>query len=268
MTKNFPITSGPPNGSLILHGGGNITCSIDIFLKLAGGSDSTLIYIPTAFSDEELKGPRKSDLNPTCAAQRFGFKKAHVLHTRDRNLANSNEFIKPIQGATAVWFTGGRQWRLADSYLNTKMHEELDKLLQRGGVIAGSSAGATIQGSYLVRGDTESNIKMIGDHQQGFGFITNIAIDQHHLIRNRQYDMFDVIEMHPELLGIGIDIDTCIVVQDKEFTVIGRTYVSIYDRTFFSEEREMLYELSDGERMFYLLGHGSRYNMEIRRVIK
>lgn len=268
MTKSSPITSGPPNGSLILHGGCDITCCIDIFLNLAGGADSRLIYIPTAFSDEELKGPRKSDLDPTYAAQRFGFKKSHVLHTRDRNLADSNEFVKPIQDASAVWFTGGRQWRLADSYLNTRTQEELNELLQRGGVIAGSSAGATIQGSYLVRGDTDSNIKMIGDHQQGFGFITNIAIDQHHLIRNRQYDMFEVIEKHPKLLGIGIDIDTCIVVQDKEFTVIGRTYVAIYDGTFLSEGRNMPYELSDGERMFYLLGHSRRYNMEIRRVIK
>ncbi len=63
----------------------------------------------------------------------------------------------------STYFTGGRHWRIADSYLNTKVHEELLKLLDRGGVIAGSSAGATIQGSYLARGDTKNNQIMMGD---------------------------------------------------------------------------------------------------------
>ena len=58
---------------------------------------------------------------------------------------------------------GGRQWRIADGFLNTKAHDEMFKLLDRGGVIAGSSAGATIQGSYLARGDSRNNQIMIID---------------------------------------------------------------------------------------------------------
>ena len=114
---------------------------------------------------------------------------------------------------TFVWFTGGRQWRLADSYLGTKVEEELWALLGRGGVIGGSSAGATIQGSYLARGDTKTNTIMMGDHDEGFGFLKNTAIDQHLLRRNRQFDLIEIIEAWPELLGIGIDENTAIVVQ-------------------------------------------------------
>lgn len=77
-----------------------------------------------------------------------------------------------------VWFNGGRQWHLADSYLNTKTHEAFWDVLQRGGVIGGSSAGATIQGSYLARGDTSGNTIMMGDHTEGLGFLKNTAIGQ------------------------------------------------------------------------------------------
>jgi len=65
-------------------------------------------------------------------------------------------FVAPLQNANAVWFGGGRQWRLVDSYKNTKTEIMIGKVLERGGVVGGSSAGATIQGSYLARGDTET----------------------------------------------------------------------------------------------------------------
>jgi cyanophycinase len=78
-------------------------------------------------------------------------------------------------------------------------------------VVGGSSAGATIQGSYLVRGDTKSNQIMMGDHEQGFGYIKNVAIDQHVLARNRQFDLYEIMRKHPELLGLGIDENTAIV---------------------------------------------------------
>ena len=58
---------------------------------------------------------------------------------------------------------------------------------------------------YMVRGDTNENTIMMGDHEEGFGFIRNVTIDQHLLTRNRQFDLIEVIEAHPELLGIGID---------------------------------------------------------------
>ena len=152
-----------------------------------------------------------------------------MIHTYDRRKADTDSFAAPIREAQGVWFTGGRQWRLADSYLDTKVHEALIELLERDGVIGGSSAGATILGSYLARGDTSSNTIMMGDHEEGLDFIHNVAIDQHLLRRNRQFDLLEVIEAKPELLGIGIDEDTAIVVRDNQFEVIGKSYVVIYD---------------------------------------
>jgi cyanophycinase len=166
-----------------------------------------------------------------------------------------------------VWFSGGRQWRHADSYLNTKAHEAFKGVLERGGVIAGTSAGASVQGSFLARGDSRTNLLVIGDHRVGLGFMSNVAIDQHILPRNRLFDMFEILDEHPELLGIGIDEYTAIVVKKNKFTVIGPSYVAIYDGTIWSEEKDSIYPAEKGERVFYLLRNGNEYDLTKRKVI-
>jgi len=200
-----------------------------------------------------------------------------ILHTRNRSEANSEEFVKPITKASGLWFTGGRQWRLADSYLNTRTHEEIKRLLERGGVVGGSSAGASIMGSYLVRGDTKTNTVMMGDHEQGLSLITNCAIDQHLLALNRQFDIFEILMVHPDLLGIGLDENTAIVVHNDEFEVIGESFVAIYDGTYcqfvrdksdWSIETPEIKTLPDGSEQFYLLSRGRKYSLSQRRVIE
>lgn len=214
---------GPKKGSLVIVGGGNIPASIsDKFIELAGGKDANFVYIPTALEDEGIAR------NPDRGL--FGLKNVTVLHTRDRKIADSEEFIAPLRQASGVWFGGGRQWRLVDSYLNTLFQKELVKLLQRGGVIGGTSAGATIQGSYLVRGAREGNtIMMAKGYEEGFGLLKDVAIDQHIDTRKREADLQSVISTFPKLLGIGISESTAIVVQKDLFSVIGNSYVAITD---------------------------------------
>src|SRR5207342_3073535 len=93
-----------------------------------------------------------------------------------------------LREANAVWFNGGRQWNIVDSYANTLTYREFHKVLERGGVIGGSSAGATIQGDYLVRGAVSgSDVVMTPEpnHERGFKFLRRAAIDQHINTRNR-----------------------------------------------------------------------------------
>jgi cyanophycinase len=246
---------GPESGSLVIVGGAmRDPAIIERFLNLAGGPDVPIVIIPTAGGEDEYdqywRGLRQF--------KEAGAIQLTVLHTKDRGVANSDEFVKPIREARGVWFGGGRQWYLADSYLDTKVHAELWALLERGGVIGGSSAGATIQGSYLARGDTKTNEIMMGDHEVGLGFIKNVAIDQHLLRRNRQFDLLEIIEARPELLGIGLDENTAIVVQGDEFEVIGESYVAIYDNT-----RQI-----DSGGDFYFLGAGDRYNLATREAFR
>lgn len=271
IAQENKVTTGNENGTLIAIGGGDIghTNIMKEFRKLAGGDSAKIVVIPTAFV-------RNNEIDTLLLKRNFkeyGILNFTVLHTNDSIEVNTDDFVKPIKEATGIYFTGGRHWRIADSYLNTKVHKELLKLLDRGGVIAGSSAGATIQGSYLARGDTKNNQIMMGDHEIGFGFISNIVIDQHVLSRNRQFDMFTILEKKPELLGIGIDESTAIVVKGDILEVIGESYVIIYDKSFWSIEHnpfdeETQKELPNKNQLFYFLKSGDKYNLRDRKVIR
>ena len=237
---------GPKRGALVIVGGAmKDTAIMERFIELAGGPKAPIVVIPTAGGDDDYddfeRGARRW--------RKLGVENVTVIHTNDRNEADSDAFVAPIRKARGVWFPGGRQWRLADSYLDTRTELELHELLARGGVIGGSSAGATIQGSYLARGDTEVNTIMMGDHEEGFAFLKNVAIDQHLLARNRQFDLIPVIEAHPELLGIGIDEDTAIVVEGDRAEVIGQGYVAIYDNRTTVAEGGQFYLLRPGDEI-------------------
>ena len=259
-------TIGPENGALLIVGGGRMTDELwDKFKELMGGADKHLVVIPTAISSEDYDDAFLENIKNDYLKN--GFTNVSVLHTRDRTEANSKEFTNVLETASGVLITGGRQWRLADSYLNTKTHNALNNVLTRGGIIAGSSAGATIQGSYLARGDSKTNVIMMGDHEDGFAFVKNVAIDQHVLARNRQNDMFEILDNKPELLGLGIDESTGIIVRKNTFTVIGESYVAIYDGTRWSKERDTIYKLPAGSREYYWLKSGDAYNLKTRSVI-
>ncbi len=258
-------TEGYKNGTLLLIGGGKTNMDImKEFLKLAGGDSAKIVVIPTA----SVINNTIDTLGIKTYFKKIGFNHVTVLHTSNPSEANKEHFIRPIKSATGIFFTGGRQWRIADGFLNTKAHDEMFKLLDRDGVIAGSSAGATIQGSYLARGDTKNNQIMMGDHEVGLGFISNIAIDQHVMARNRQFDMFDILKNKPHLLGIGIDEGTAIKVQANTFEVLGESYVIVYDNTFWSREGIDLKTLPQKNSMFYFLQSGDKYNLKERKTIK
>ncbi|WP_422081028.1 cyanophycinase [Ulvibacterium sp.] len=271
LAQENEVTTGSKNGTLIAIGGGEIghTSIMKKFRKLAGGDSAKIVVIPTAFV-------RNNEIDTMLLKRNFkeyGIPNFTILHTSDSTEANTDEFVKPIKEAGGIYFTGGRHWRIADSYLNTKVHKELLKLLDRGGVIAGSSAGATIQGSYLARGDTKNNQIMMGDHEIGFGFISNIAIDQHVLTRNRQFDMFTILKNKPKLLGVGIDESTAIMVKGDILEVIGESYVIIYDQSFWSIEsnpfdEDTIKKLPNKDQLFYFLKSGDKYNLRDRKVIR
>lgn len=218
---------GPPKGSLVVVGGGALGPDVlNRFVTLAGGVDAPVVFIPTANG----VNPEPPNLSEENLLRKVGLRNVTILHTTDRHVADSKEFVAPLRKARGVWFGGGRQWRLVDSYLNTRTERELKAVLARGGVIGGSSAGASILASYLVRGAPEGNkIMMAPGHEVGFGFLRRVAVDQHLLTRKRENDLIAVIKAHPELLGIGIDEKTAVVVEGDKLEVVGPSKVAIYE---------------------------------------
>jgi cyanophycinase len=258
---------GPEKGTCLILGGGQIDKHIyQIFLDSAGGHEASIIVIPTAAATH----PEKMDSGFVKLKNRFlenGIPHITVLHTADTTVANSSDFIAPLKKATGVWFTGGRQWRLMDAYANTKALMAFRSILDRGGIIAGTSAGATIQGSYLARGDTKTNTIMMGDHTEGFNFIRNVAIDQHVLARNRQFDLFDILDAHPDLLGIGLDEGTGLLINGNVAEVVGRSYVLIYDGYRWSAAENAFIKWEPGKNGFYFLKSGDKYNLHQRKKL-
>lgn len=183
------------------------------FLKLTG-PDATLVVVPTASSREV----DVEQIEKTWHAR--GFQNISVLHTNDRGIASTPEFAAPLRTATAVWFIGGSQQKIADAYIGTIVEDALYQLLKRGGVIGGSSAGAAIQTRMMISGGREEP-KM----STGLALLPGAILDQHFLKRNRFTRLIAAIQAHPEMIGFGIDEGTAIVVSNNKYKVVGESYV-------------------------------------------
>jgi cyanophycinase len=257
-----PVVKGPQTGALVIVGGGRVGNDIMTRLfDLGGGRHAPLVVIPTANGAESYP----DDWSGLKMFKDFGADNITLLHTNDRKVADSDAFVKPLTTARIVWFVGGRQWRLVDSYLHTRTQREVERVLERGGVVAGSSAGASIIADYMVRGARENNyIMMAPGYEQGFGLMTGVAIDQHMLTRNRQDDLEEVVAQHPELLGIGLDESTAIVVRGQEFEVVGASKIAIHDGRAVAGERQQ----RNGKK-YYFMAPGERYDLtKLERIGK
>jgi cyanophycinase len=234
-------SSGPAKGILIVDGGGATDEVRNQFLSLAGGAKARIIVIPTGASSLRF-GDKDTVLDPDWPRDRpewtayeeylrqwFGTENVTVIHTRDRAVANSTDFVLPLLAATGVFLTSGNSGRIAAAYLDTRTQNELQALLVRGGVIFGSSAGAIIQGSYTVRGRPDKPLLMAPGHERGFAFLQNVAVNPHLTQAKRDSELINVVDVHPELLGIGIDEDAALVVRGNRFEVIGSGRAAIYD---------------------------------------
>jgi cyanophycinase len=265
-----PVTEapeyGPAKGTLIIVGGGNLNGSgiNEKFIELAGGPEKKFVIVPTAGGNRNAQGELIAYDEQRIVAPwlRLGLKNVRMLHTHDPKVADTEAFAAVLRDADAVWFNGGRQWNIVDSYANTLTYREFHKVLERGGVIGGSSAGATIQGDYLVRGAVSGSDVMMTpepNHERAFKFLRRSAIDQHINTRNRWDDLIPVVKKWPELLGIGLSESTAIIVKGDRFEVMGAWKVAVHDNT-------RLYQ--PWEKPYFVLAPGDVYNMKTRKVEK
>jgi cyanophycinase len=246
-------------GTLIIVGGGGMPSGLMAqFVELAGGpEEARLVYVPC--SERDVVSARQRTVQ---SWKEMGVRHAAFIHTKDRNRANNDETIlAPLREATGIWFGGGRQWNFADSYYGTEAHRLMKEVLKRGGVVGGSSAGASIQARFLARATPIGNHRIMapGYERGGLGFISGVAIDQHFSQRQRQKDMSALVNRYPQLLGIGIDEGTALIVQKSIAQVVGRGQVYFYDR------QQPLHP----DRPDYIsLPGGSSFDLAARRAVK
>jgi len=253
-----PETPHVENGTLIIVGGGGMPNGLmNKMVELAGGKDAHMVYVPCTEADEVSPQQRTVE-----AWKKMGVASATTFHTKDRNKANSDEeFLEPLKNATGIWFGGGRQWNMADSYYGTKAHRLMKEVLHRGGVIGGSSAGASIQGRYMCRANPVANYDIMAPgYERGLGFLSGVAIDQHFTQRGRQKDMTQLANRYPQLLGIGLDEATAIIVKKSVAEVTGKGKVFFYDRNKFP--------FIPGEEDYIALESGEVFDLAKREVIE
>lgn len=242
-------------GSLVIVGGGGMPPDVvSRFIELAGGPDALIVILPTAVPDP---------IPPNTGAsffERAGATNVKVLTARRQEDVESPENLRWLKKADAIWFGGGRQWRFVDAYEATRAAPLMHRVLARGGVIGGSSAGASIQAGFLARGNPLGNRDIMAPgYTRGLGFLKGVAVDQHFAQRNRFPDMASLVDRHPQLLGIGIDESTALVVRQSVGTVMGKGEVHFYDwRT----------RPAEGEADHLSLGKGKQYDLESRSMVK
>lgn len=212
-----------PRGSLVIVGGGGMPDSIrKKFVDLGGGAArAKVVVIPTASEGAEGDAAALDEyLEPW---RKQGVASVTLVHTRSRDKANAPEFARPIDEATAVWFSGGDQSMITDAYLGTQAEQAFRRVLERGGVIGGTSAGAAIMSRVMITGGHDKATVGVG-----LGYLPGAVVDQHALRRSRVNRMMGVVADHPGLIGVAVDESTALVVQPEEWHVLGKSYVVFF----------------------------------------
>jgi cyanophycinase len=250
-----PVKVGPARGTVIVVGGGSMGPEIyKAFIDAAGGPDALIIDVPNAGGADTVSA------NAGQAWRTNGAKNVVVLFTRDRKIADSDSFTAVIRKAGGVWFEGGRQFHIVQDYGGTKTERAIMEVLERGGVVGGSSAGASILGDFMVRG-APSNDNMIMEYPgyaKAFGYLRNVGIDQHVVARSRLPDLADsIIPRHPGMLAISEDEGTAWVIRGDTGRIIGRNKAFVYNGA----------DANDPGSPFLTLHPGDSYDLNARRRI-
>ena len=206
-------------GKLMICGGGPMPDAVyHEFVRLAQGEKAKIVVIPTGklFADrQDMEGRFATWRQMQVASLDF-------LDTESRDEANLEAFVQPLDSATGVWIAGGSQGRLADIYAGTKVEQAVTRVLERGGVVGGTSAGAAVMSHLMIRYGSPKAV--VG---AGFNLVARAVIDQHFLRRNRQERLLGVLAEHPDMVGLGIDESTALLVQGDHLRVLGESQVVV-----------------------------------------
>src|SRR4051812_24634367 len=143
---------GPENGKLLLLGGMSGSVGIiETFVNLAGGRDAKIMVVPTGggVTDPAGKSIVYSEQTVLASWKKLGLTNVYMLHAGSAKEADTEEFARPLADARGIWLVGGSTQIISSVYANTRALTAFRQVLERGGVIAGSSAGAIIQGEFF-----------------------------------------------------------------------------------------------------------------------
>jgi cyanophycinase len=195
------------------------------------------------------------------------------LYVEDRKEAGDREKLKVLDNAAAIFFSGGDQLRITSQIGDTLVEAKVREIYERGGLIAGTSAGASMMSDTMMVRGPSSESHRIGDLHMapGLGFIRDVIIDQHFAERGRFGRLIGAVAHSPRVLGLGIDEDTAAVLEGTCFKVIGSGAVYVVDgsRSTHSNLADAGPDkvLSMHGVTVHVLGTGDRFDLARRRPV-
>ncbi len=240
------------------------------FFGRSGSLDARLAIIPSASREPAMIGERYRAI-----FEEMGAKEIRVLDIRDRLQTEDPKLQEYIQECTGVFMTGGDQLRLCGLLADTPLMEKVRQRVQQGEMtLAGTSAGAAVMGHHMIAGggSGESPNRSLVDMATGLGIIPEVIVDQHFHNRNRMARLMSAVAGHPELLGIGIDEDTCAMFErDGLLQVMGKGTVTIVDPGEMSYTNHIDVGATDPISLHnlrvHILSYGDRYHLHKRSII-
>ncbi|MEM7307993.1 MAG: Type 1 glutamine amidotransferase-like domain-containing protein [Planctomycetota bacterium] len=219
-----PRTPGAPvigNGTLLVQGGGGVSDGTwERYIELAGGTDARFVCIPSSDEMDDDAAPRSYSARKLTER---GCANVRIAHAASRTTANHDgRLLAAIDAANAVWIDGGRTFRFMDRFGETRAAEAIARVLERGGVVGGSSAGCQVVGDFLVRGNPRSNSEVAFEgYTQGLGLLQGVVIDAHFIERGRHGQLRQLVDDHSQLLGLGVDANSALLVRGSVGEVLG-----------------------------------------------
>jgi cyanophycinase len=230
-----PAAPGPKGYLFIVGGGDRDEPLMRRYVELAKGYGTGRVVVFTMASSVPL------EVGPELVAEFRKYGVTDVAYYQlTREEAMKPESVRILDGASAIWFSGGDQVRLTAALLGTPIHARMLELYKEGCLVGGTSAGAAVMSEFMITGNERRTngeegtweVILADDilHSEGFGFVRNAVIDQHFVTRRRHNRLIAVVLENPTLVGVGIEESTAVLVRpDSKFEVLGEGQVIVYD---------------------------------------
>jgi cyanophycinase len=251
-----------PKGTLVIAGGGPTIADISSrALALAGGKEKAqVVIIPFASSQPDAGQPtRRMWLGVGVPREQVT-----ILELKDKQAA-----LAAIKKADLIWMSGGSQSRLMRILREQGFVNAIRQRYRQGATVGGTSAGAAVMSLAMVTG-RDSTDRIAADSAQmaeGLGLWPDVIVDEHYVRRRRFTRLLSAVLNHPELVGVGIDESTAVVVTGRSFEVIGKSSVVVIDAHKTARGR-----VSDGDVrsaanvLVHVLKAGMRYDLDKAQV--